>query len=109
MPHQFLQVRSRERLVYGGDSVDTVSSSLLPSTIQGLLAEDTGFQGDNEEKEDDDEFSADSDSLKSTATDVSLDVLNISGDYSTARNSREHSRSITPSDQVGSITSIVRW
>jgi hypothetical protein len=27
--------------------------------------------------------------------------LNISGDYSMARNSREHSRSITPTNQVG--------
>ncbi len=109
MPIHFLQVRSRERVAYGGDSVDTGSSSLLPPAIQSLLAEDTGFQGDEDE---DDDFSDDSDSFNSTATDVSFhpsrDVANISGDYSTARNSREHSRSITPTNQVGSITSIVR-
>jgi|LakMenE09Jun09ns_1017247.scaffolds.fasta_scaffold02722_1 hypothetical protein len=97
---------SRERLAYSGDSVDTGSAFLLPSTIQSLLAEDTGFHGDEDEEDDDeDDFSDDSDSFNSTATDVSchpsLDVLNISGDYSMARNSREHSRSITPTNQVG--------
>jgi hypothetical protein len=105
MPYLFLQVRSRERLAYGGDSVDTGSASLLPPAIQSLLAEDTGFQGDEDEDDEDDDFSDDSDSFNSTATDVSFypsrDVANISGDYSTARNSRENSRSITPTNQVG--------
>jgi hypothetical protein len=108
MPHHFLQVRSRERLAYGGDSVDTGSASLLPPAIQSLLAEDTGFQGDEDDDEDDD-FSDDSDSFNSTATDVSFHPSrDVSGEYSTARNSREHSRSITPTNQVGSITSVVR-
>ncbi len=108
MPRHFLQVRSRERVAYGGDSVDTGSASLLPPAIQSLLSEDTGFQGD----EDEDDFSDDddSDSFNSTATDVSFHPSrDVSGDYSTARNSREHSRSITPTNQVGSITSIVWW
>jgi len=46
---------SRERLAYSGDSVDTGSAFLLPSTIQSLLAEDTGFHGDEDEEDDDED------------------------------------------------------
>ena len=83
-------------------------SSTLPPFIQSLLAEDTGFQGDEEKEEDDDEdeYSDDSDSFDSTKTDLSFapsrELANVSDEFCTARNSREQSRSrsITPTNQV---------
>jgi hypothetical protein len=100
----FRQVRSRERFSYSRDAVDTGSSStLLPPSIQTLLAEDTGFQGD--EEEDNEDFSdEDSDSFNSTRTDLtylpSREAADLSDEFCTARNSREHSRSMTPTNQV---------
>jgi len=94
-------VRSREQRF--GYSVDSVDTPFLSSTIQSLLAEDTGFQGDEEEEED---FSDedDSDSFNSTRTDLtfvpSSTALDLSDEFCTARNSREHSRSLTPTNEV---------
>ena len=106
----FLQVRNRERFGFSRDSVDN-GAIFLPPSIQSLLAEDTGFQGDEEEEEDysdDDE----SDSFNSTRTDLTFvpthDVHDLSDEFCTARNSREQSRSITPTNRVGKWRKVLR-
>lgn len=98
------QVRSRERFSYGGDIVDAGgSASFLPPSVQCLLAEDTGFQGDEEEEEE--EYS-DEDSFDSTRSDVTYNP-DRSDDFSTARNSREASRSVTPTNQENLTESVL--
>lgn len=82
------------------DVYDGAGFHFSPS-LSALLAEDTGFQGDEEEE---DEFSDDdSDSFNSTRTDATFDPSR-SGDWSdefnTAENSREHSGNLTPTNQV---------
>lgn len=96
------QVRTREKFRYSGDTVDA-GAILWPPSIQSLLAEDTGFQGDEEEEDDDDDVSDNSESFNSTRTDLTFvppnEATNLSDEFCTAQNSREHSRSLTPVNQ----------
>ena len=84
----------------------------LPPSIQSLLAEDTGFQGDEEEEEEDYSDDDESDSFNSTRTDFTFvpthDVHDLSDEFCTARNSREQSRSITPTNRVGKWRKVLR-
>ena len=82
-----------------GDVLDgSVPQSLYDSAaVSVLLNEDTGFIGDEEEEYDDD---SDNDSFDSTRTDRSFDPGEFSDDeFETAKNSREASGNITPTNE----------
>jgi len=95
---QMFQVGNRQHSRGPGADMLDGPSPLFSSSISALLAEDTGFQGD--EEEDDDDFSDDdSDSFNSTRTDATWSGNWSDDEFDTAENSREQSGNVTPTNK----------
>ena len=80
----------------------STSTNTYASHLKALLAEDTGFQGDEEAEDDEYSDEEDSDSFNSTRTDVTWSGDWSDHEFNTAENSREHSGNVTPTNKVNS-------
>lgn len=98
---QIFQVKNRTSYQQSNAFGDVLDGSLPASVydsaaVSVLLNEDTGFNGDEDAEYDDD---SDNDSFDSTRTDRSFDPGEFSDeDFETAKNSRETSGNITPTN-----------
>lgn len=93
---QMFQVGNRQHYRSPGADVLDGPSPLFSSSISALLAEDTGFQGDEDEEDFSDD---DSDSFNSTRTDATWSGNWSDDEFDTAENSREQSGNVTPTNK----------
>ena len=86
----------------------STSTNTYASHLKALLAEDTGFQGDEEAEDDEYSDEEDSDSFNSTRTDVTWSGDWSDHEFNTAENSREHSGNVTPTNKVNSYPYVIQ-